>query len=816
MKKLLFLLMVGTCSTLWAAHPNSFLNQNEIEAIKAKVAAGQQPWKSAHSSMLSKANSALNQSPLSVTFSGSSSHDYKVTSPYNWSNNMPSPCGATHCDGLINPKADREDYSTVTKLGGAVRDLGLGYVFTGDSKYANKVIALIKVFCLDAGTYMTPKLGSNGIEHYITFPGLFYGADLIYNYSGWNASEKSAFLKWCTDFGNNIVGRHYSNNWEDWRQVFMGTVGQLTDNSSFKSNAWNNFKADLSGHIGNSGEMSKELGRTTSLSYSTYALVAMTEVAELAKHQGVDLYGYTVGSDNLEKAWDYHVQYVLNPSSWPREQIKTYNGANTALYELANNYKPKSTYQKVIAKYNMWESRVMGYTSLSHHFGLDVKPVVATPQISPNGGNHVGSVQVTITSSTGGADIRYTTNGNTPTSSSTQYSSSITLTSTTTIKAKAFKSGIDPSGVATASFTITVDNAAPKITSVSTGGDPTKVAVNFDELVDNASATNKSNYSIAGLTIASVTLNTGGKTVTLTVSTMTEGSNYTLNVSGIKDKAINPNTMGSINVNFSYNKSFEDNFDDKRLSWSVTTGSRWTVATDGSDKSYHINTSSYNPVSTSIPGEIATVNGLSVAEFELSVSAKSPSGESGNANRDYGVVFGYINATNFWYFLGNATASNNQLFQVTGGSRTEKLNLNSALITDNNYHTLKIVVQNGKIGIYQDGAKKGEVSAIVAEGKVGLCGYNDEVWFDDFLLVPLDGSQMLINLKVAGIADNMIHIPNPVNILMLNNLYQGDIYKLNGNIAFEINNLQGVYLIRVGDSGGSMTKTYLQKIVIVK
>ena len=55
---------------------------------------------------------------------------------------------------------------------------------------------------------------------------------------------------------------------------------------------------------------------------------------------------------------------------------------------------------------------------------------------------------------TSGASIYYTTNGSTPTQSSTLYSGTMTLTSSATVKAKAFKSGYQSSAEASASFTV--------------------------------------------------------------------------------------------------------------------------------------------------------------------------------------------------------------------------------------------------------------------------------------------------------------------------------------------------------------------------
>ncbi|MCC7377167.1 MAG: chitobiase/beta-hexosaminidase C-terminal domain-containing protein [Verrucomicrobiales bacterium] len=79
---------------------------------------------------------------------------------------------------------------------------------------------------------------------------------------------------------------------------------------------------------------------------------------------------------------------------------------------------------------------------------------VAAPTISPNGGSFADSVTVTLACATAGATIRYTTDGNDPISGSTEYSGPFTLTSTATVKAKAFRAGFTTSGIASATFTL--------------------------------------------------------------------------------------------------------------------------------------------------------------------------------------------------------------------------------------------------------------------------------------------------------------------------------------------------------------------------
>lgn len=78
---------------------------------------------------------------------------------------------------------------------------------------------------------------------------------------------------------------------------------------------------------------------------------------------------------------------------------------------------------------------------------------VATPEISLPSGDYSGNRSVTISSTTSGATIRYTTDGSDPSESvGTIYSDALTVDASQTIKAIATKSGMTASGIAEATY----------------------------------------------------------------------------------------------------------------------------------------------------------------------------------------------------------------------------------------------------------------------------------------------------------------------------------------------------------------------------
>jgi len=105
-----------------------------------------------------------------------------------------------------------------------------------------------------------------------------------------------------------------------------------------------------------------------------------------------------------------------------------------------------------------------------------VKETVATPAFSVESGAVDSGTKVTISCSTEGAKIYYTTDGTEPTAASTEYTAAISVTEAVTLKAVAVKDGMNDSAVASVSYTIKETVATPAF-SVASGAVDSETSV---------------------------------------------------------------------------------------------------------------------------------------------------------------------------------------------------------------------------------------------------------------------------------------------------------------------------------------------------
>jgi uncharacterized repeat protein (TIGR03803 family) len=108
-------------------------------------------------------------------------------------------------------------------------------------------------------------------------------------------------------------------------------------------------------------------------------------------------------------------------------------------------------------------------TSAPPDWSLPIIPIPGTPTITPNGGTYTSVQNVTLSDSDATANLYYTTDGTTPTSSSTLYTGPFTVAASETVQAIAIESNRLTSSVASASFTLSgISAPAVSLTPIST------------------------------------------------------------------------------------------------------------------------------------------------------------------------------------------------------------------------------------------------------------------------------------------------------------------------------------------------------------
>ncbi len=158
------------------------------------------------------------------------------------------------------------------------------------------------------------------------------------------------------------------------------------------------------------------------------------------------------------------------------------------------------------------------------------------PAFSPGGGTYASAQSVTITTTTSGASIRYTTDGSTPTSTTgTLYTSAVAIASTTTLKAIAYKSGWADSDVTTAVYTITLPQVAAPAFSPAGGSFTTAQSVTITSATSGASI----RYTTDGSTPTSTTGTLYSGAVSIATTTTLKAIAYK---SGMADSAVTTDT----------------------------------------------------------------------------------------------------------------------------------------------------------------------------------------------------------------------------------------------------------------------------------
>jgi len=294
-----------------------------------------------------EANAALALAPVSVTQKtrvppSGDRHDYLSFGPYWWPDST-KPGGLPYVrrDGRRNPEAARDsDSPRLARLTEAVTALGLGYWFTGRAPYAAHAAELLRAWFLDPATRMNPNLEfgqgvpgrwpgrGTGIIDTHRLVAVVDAVRLLEGSAAWTPADDAAlrdwfrrYLAWLQTSRNGRDERAARNNHGSWYDVQVADFALFDGDTAAARAAVERGKAHIA-EIRADGRQPRELARTRSLNYSAFNLDALTSLAELARHVGVDLWHYAApDGGSIRAALDFVAPYADLRRPWPYAQI---------------------------------------------------------------------------------------------------------------------------------------------------------------------------------------------------------------------------------------------------------------------------------------------------------------------------------------------------------------------------------------------------------------------------------------------------------------------------------------------------------------
>lgn len=355
------------------------LDGAEVAAVTEQIRAGNDPWRSGYAAQISDTERALDASPRSVVDDGA-------------------PEGVD--EHRFATGADRTDYEAALDMGRWIRDLGLGYAFTGADRYARKAIDLVDHWFVAPATRMHPSGKNHGgadfsIELHVTIPKMIYGVSLVAGHPSWRRIDggENAVREWIRAYlddmeagaGEDSYDGAVENNIYAWWILGRATAAAYLDDRDSLTGAFDDWRANALAQIESSGRLKLERQRENGLLYSLYGLKALTLTAEIARHYGVDLYGYApddAEESALQRAFAFHAQYVRNPDAWEWglgdgnfSAAEREEGAS--VYELACSRWSTESYRRVVRSTGrpVYDRRILGWVTLTHadRFELDVE-----------------------------------------------------------------------------------------------------------------------------------------------------------------------------------------------------------------------------------------------------------------------------------------------------------------------------------------------------------------------------------------------------------------------------------------------------------
>ncbi len=387
----LWIALLWLYSALSVANDPAFLSLNDLQRVKQQLAQhhAAPPTLDAWHQLKQQADNALKHPNPSVTDKGmlppsGSKQDYLSLSAYWWPDDS-SADGLPwqRRDGEVNPasKNEQSDGVRLARFTADFQALTLAWYFSGDQRYADKALAMMRHWFIDPASRMHPNLnfaqgipGRSAGRHDGVLDGRYFATrvvdalTLLRDAPGWQPTDQQAmhfwfseYLQWLRHNPLTLQEAAAANNHGSWycTQV-AGIAWYLGDRETVKAMV-ELARSKIALQIRADGSQPAELARTRSFHYSYFNLQALTALAQLAGKAGLgDLWhSRQQQSGSLLDALDMMAPYSDASKVWPWKNRDRVRQRIIPLLSMADNSLQQPRYQQWIRQ-TQWKDQNSG------------------------------------------------------------------------------------------------------------------------------------------------------------------------------------------------------------------------------------------------------------------------------------------------------------------------------------------------------------------------------------------------------------------------------------------------------------------------
>jgi len=293
---------------------------------------------------------ALRAGPWSVTshrpeVPGVGPNDYFSEGLYWWPDPQNPEGPFIRKDCHRNPNRFAANAKDLKALSEALLVLGYGAYMLGRPECAKHACDLITVWFVEPGTRMNPNLEFGQAVRGISSGrarGIIETVELIFAAQGILLLEASGnldarlahsvrqwfaeYLQWLTTSEKGRHEKNATNNHATWWTAQVSAFALFTGDAGAQRLAWDHYREYLvPGQLREDGSCPSEEARPAALGYSAMNLDGFAAICRLAQTAGIDLWNFKTELDiGVERGFRYLVPYILQPSTWRKQQIEPY------------------------------------------------------------------------------------------------------------------------------------------------------------------------------------------------------------------------------------------------------------------------------------------------------------------------------------------------------------------------------------------------------------------------------------------------------------------------------------------------------------